>query len=98
MFLVALISFVHLNLIFKFSKEKETRKTAGDKPEEGEDDVKSACPLRPGLHTCYNGRDKELQPREGKPTSKTRSQFGLQAATRLHEVGIASKRRSAIRR
>ena len=29
--------------------------TAGDKPEEGGDDVKSARPLRPGLHTCYNG-------------------------------------------
>ena len=76
----------------------QTTKTAGPKPEEGEDDVKSACPLRPGLHTCYNGRDKELQPRKDKPTSKTRSQFGLQAATRLHEVGIASNRRSAIRR
>jgi hypothetical protein len=24
--------------------------------EEGGDDVKSAWPLRPGLHTCYNGR------------------------------------------
>ena len=29
--------------------------TAGDKPEEGEDDVKSSWPLRAGLHTCYNG-------------------------------------------
>jgi hypothetical protein len=47
----------------------ETQKTAGDKPEEGEDDVKSACPLRPGRHTCYNGRDKEMQTREGEPTS-----------------------------
>ena len=75
-----------------------TRETAGDKPEEGEDDVKSACPLCPGLHTCYNGRDKGLQLCEEKPTSKTRSQFGLEAATRLHEVGIASNRRSAIRR
>jgi hypothetical protein len=37
----------------------------------------------PGRHTCYNGRDKESQPREGKPTSKTRPQFGLQAATRV---------------
>ena len=37
------------------------KETAGDKPEEGEDDVKSACPLRPGLHTYYNGRDKESQ-------------------------------------
>ena len=32
-----------------------SRETAGEKPEEGGDDVKSAWPLRPGLHTCYNG-------------------------------------------
>ncbi len=32
-----------------------SRETAGDKPEEGGDDVKSSWPLRPGLHTCYNG-------------------------------------------
>ncbi len=38
--------------------------TAGDKPEEGGDDVKSSCPLCPGLHTCYNGRYKGLQNRE----------------------------------
>jgi rRNA maturation protein Nop10 len=30
--------------------------TAGDKPEEGGDDVKSSWPLRVGLHTCYNGK------------------------------------------
>ena len=41
--------------------------TAGAKPEEGGDDVKSACPLRLGLHTCYNGRYKGLQTREGEP-------------------------------
>ena len=29
--------------------------TAGDKPEEGGDDVKSSWPLWAGLHTCYNG-------------------------------------------
>ena len=29
--------------------------TAGDKPEEGGDDVKSSWPLQGGLHTCYNG-------------------------------------------
>ena len=34
-------------------------KTAGDKPEEGGDDVKSSCPLWPGLHTYYNGDHKE---------------------------------------
>src|SRR3546814_1606708 len=31
--------------------------TAGDKPEEGGDDVKSSWPLWAGLHTCYNGGD-----------------------------------------
>ncbi len=86
------------DLTFKFSKEKETKKTAGDKPEEGEDDVKSACPLCPGRHTCYNGQDNEMPPRESSLISKTWSQFGLQAATRLHEVGIASNRWSAIQR
>ena len=29
--------------------------TAGDKPEEGGDDVKSSWPLWVGLHACYNG-------------------------------------------
>lgn len=29
--------------------------------EEGRDDVKSSWPLWAGLHTCYNGGDKELQ-------------------------------------
>lgn len=31
--------------------------TAGDKPEEGGDDVKSSWPLWAGLHTYYNGGD-----------------------------------------
>ncbi|MDB5491877.1 MAG: hypothetical protein JWO78_1726, partial [Micavibrio sp.] len=33
--------------------------TAGDKPEEGGDDVKSSWPLHVGLETCYNGNDSE---------------------------------------
>ena len=33
--------------------------------EEGVDDVKSACPLHPGLHTYYNGKDNELRSCEG---------------------------------
>ena len=41
-----------------------SRKTAGDKPEEGVDDVKSSCPLHPGLHTYYNATDKGQQTRE----------------------------------
>src|ERR1700741_581456 len=66
--------------------------TAGDKPEEGGDDVKSSWPLCPGLHTCYNGRYKELQNRKVKLTSESRSKFGLGSATRPHEVEIASNR------
>ena len=41
-----------------------SRETAGDKPEEGGDDVKSLWPLWPGLHMCYNGRYKGLLSRE----------------------------------
>ena len=37
-------------------KAEDSGGTAGDKPEEGGDDVKSSWPLCPGLHTCYNGR------------------------------------------
>ena len=72
-----------------------SQETASDKLEEGGDDVKSAWPLCPGLHTCYNGQDKPLQTREGELIGETCSQFGLQAATRLHEAGIASNGRSA---
>ncbi len=78
-------------------KAGHSEETAGGKPEEGGDDVKSAWPLCPGLHTCYNGRCKPLRAREGELIGKNRSQFGLQAATRLHEVGIASNRGSACR-
>jgi hypothetical protein len=74
-----------------------SEETAGDKPEEGGDDVKSARPLCLGLHTCYNGRYKASRAREGELIAENRSQFGLQAATRLHEVGIASNRGSARR-
>ncbi len=47
--------------------------TAGGKPEEGGDDVKSAWPLYPGLHTRYNGRYKGQRNREVKRISKSRS-------------------------
>jgi hypothetical protein len=64
--------------------------------EEGGDDVKSAWPLCPGLHTRYNGRYNALPSREAELIAQKRPQFRLQAATRLHEVGVASKRASAI--
>ncbi len=48
-----------------------SRETAGDKPEEGGDDVKSSWPLCLGLHTCYNGSYKGSRTREGEPIPKT---------------------------
>ncbi len=77
------------------AERRNLQETASDKLEEGGDDVKSSWPLCPGLHTCYNGRYKAPLTREGEPIAKNRSQFGLQAATRLHEAGIASNGRSA---
>ena len=44
--------------------------TAGIKPGEGGDDVKSARPLRTGLHTCYNGGDSGQPRREAELISK----------------------------
>ena len=44
--------------------------TATVRCEEGGDDVKSARPLRPGRHTCYNGRYRGQPPREWERISK----------------------------
>src|SRR5699024_2968412 len=52
-------------------------KTAGANREEGGDDVKSSRPLRPGLHTCYNGRH------NGQP---------LREEARIHKTGLSSDR------
>src|SRR6202047_3134494 len=69
--------------------------TAGVKPEEGGDDVKSSWPLCPGLHTCYNAANKGMPTRKGEQIPKNAAQFRSKAATRLREVGIASNRGSA---
>ncbi len=53
--------------------------TAGIKPEEGGDDVKSAWPLYPGLHTRYNGQYNGSQSREVEPIPK----IGLSSDCRL---------------
>ncbi len=79
--------------VLNFSHE-----TARNKREEGGDDVKSAWLLRLGLLTRYNGMDRLLRSREVEPIRQTIPQFGLQAATRLHEAGVASNRRSALLR
>ena len=54
-----------------------SNKTAADNAEEGGDDVKSSCPLCPGLHTYYNGIDRGKRSREAEQTPETISQFGL---------------------
>ena len=72
-----------------------SRGTAGVKPEEGGDDVKSSWPLCLGLHTCYNAANRGKPTRKGEQIPKNAAQFRSKAATRLREVGIASNRGSA---
>ena len=78
-------------------KAGDSGRTAVDNTEEGGDDVKSSCPLCLGLHTCYNGYYKGKREGNLERNSKKRSQFGVWAATRPHEVGVASNRGSACR-
>lgn len=53
-----------------------SKQTACANREEGGDDVKSSWPLRPGLHTCYNGWYRGQQAGNSKQISKSHSQFG----------------------
>ena len=76
----------------------DSSETATVRCEEGGDDVKSARPLRPGRHTCYNGRYNGQLFGDDVLISKNLSQFGLESATRLHEAGFASNRASATAR
>ena len=72
--------------------------TARFKWEEGGDDVKSAWFLHLGRHTCYNGEHKGTPSSNAEQIPKISPQFGLRAATRPHEAGIASNRASAMAR
>ena len=66
--------------------------TATVRCEEGGDDVKSARPLRPGLHTCYNGRYRGQPLREQEPILKAvlSSDWSLQPdSTKLDSLVIA---------
>ena len=72
-----------------------SRGTAGVNSEEGGDDVRSSCPLRPGLHACYNGRYSGMRHGDMERIPENRSQFGSEPATRLREGGVASNRGSA---
>jgi hypothetical protein len=64
-----------------------SRGTAGIKPEEGGDDVKSAWPLYLGLHTRYNGRYNGLLSREVEPIPKA----GLSSDRRLQLACVKSE-------
>ena len=59
---------------------EDSGKTAIVRCEEGGDDVKSARPLRPGRHTCYNGRYSGKPPgdRERNPKTCLSSDWSLQ--------------------
>ena len=66
--------------------------TAAARREEGGDDVKSARPLRPGLHTCYNGRYRGQPPGDRVPLLKAvlSSDWSLQPdSTKLDSLVIA---------
>ena len=55
------------------------------------------APYDLGYTRTTMGVNKEMRKGDLERTSKTHPQFRLQAATRLHEVGIASNRGSAYR-
>ena len=52
-------------------KGGDSDRTATVRCEEGGDDVKSARPLRPGRHTCYNGDYRGLPPGDRERISKS---------------------------
>ena len=71
---------------------EDSDKTAIVRCEEGGDDVKSARPLRPGLHTCYNGAYREQGVRKCARIKKVSlsSDWGLQPdPTKLDSLVIA---------
>jgi hypothetical protein len=72
--------------------------TAGDKPEEGGDDVKSSWPLWAGLHTCYNGGDRGRQGGDPEPISKSRlsSDCSLQLESMKSESLVIADQHAAV--
>ena len=72
--------------------------TAGDKPEEGGDDVKSSWPLCPGPHTCYNGGDSGRPCREAAliPKSRLSSDCTLQPGCMKVESLVIADQHAAV--
>ena len=74
----------------------DSGRTAIVRCEEGGDDVKSARPLRPGLHTCYNGGYRRQRPGDQKriPKAPLSSDWSLQPdSTKLDSLVIAHQPR-----
>ena len=76
----------------------DSLETAGVNSEEGGDDVKSSCPLCPGLHTCYNGRHNGLPTREGEriPKAGPSSDWRLQPASMKSELLVIADQHAAV--
>ena len=75
---------------------EDSSETAGVKPEEGGDDVKSSWPLCLGLHTCYNGMYRTMQDRKVEQIAKAypSSDCGLKfARMKLESLVIADQLR-----
>ena len=72
--------------------------TARGKREEGGDDVKSAWPLYPGLHTRYNGRYNRLRSCEVEPILKAdlSSDCRLQLACMKSELLVTAHQHGAV--
>ncbi len=72
--------------------------TAGDKPEEGGDDVKSSWPSWAGLHTCYNGGDRGQRRCEPEliPKSRPSSDCTLQLACMKVESLVIADQHAAV--
>ena len=75
-----------------------SNKTAGDKLEEGGDDVKSARLLRVGLQTCYNGAYKKLQYCKVKLIFKKHlsSDYSLQLENMKSELLVIADQHAAV--
>src|SRR5580700_2065366 len=72
--------------------------TAGDKPAEGGDDVKSSWPLCPGLDTCYNVGDSGKPDREVEliPKSRLSSDCTLQLGCMKVESLVIADQHAAV--
>ncbi len=79
-------------------KAGHSGETAGDKPEEGGDDVKSSWPLWAGLLTCYNGGDRRRQGSDVEPISKSRlsSDCSLQLESMKSESLVIADQHAAV--